>query len=550
MCVSISYPFALLCEKMDFSNTAPMEILALIATILVPFAIFLADKNERAFPFDKELILKKLFGFKWLVGLALLSSVTLAFECKILNLSVVFCLLLYFIVIGVRLYRWFCSRDGDDREMTYRQKLRLDYLKSLKGDEKIQEVWSLLLSGDDFSKSNQTGIIDVFLEVLEKRLEEIKCGSEKDWEVVDALTMVLLRNIDKIHFVPRAIFERMTAFSISYFKQLAKYSLDDEVLPPLGSLRDLFYKLTSLATADNDDAKMLRFLLFRTLKDSLMRESKESDADEYELVVLQEVFEALRKSGFSTYDMWTWDAGFWGRFIVKDSRTIKGTLIMAYREQVRELMLRRGLSNEHGIYLANLTNLLFPKVKLTVWFDLLTFVNWRTYIRLEDKTNLYSKIVDWCKYRRGFGLTDGYRRFGGNYGFYGEDKDAINRVFEEMAKEDNEDFEETIYLLKAVCGLSFDKASCEAILDEIAKIKKDGVFDDNSYERAKLDELESHIKRIIDLFNRFDRPWWNKGGNEDGENDGSDKHDDEGDGDDSDNSDGSSDKDDDQKTDD
>lgn len=179
-----------------------MEILALIATILVPFAIFLADKNERAFPFDKELILKKMFGFKWLIGLVLISSIALAFECKILNFFIVLCLLLYFLVISARLYGWFCSRDGDNQEMTYRQKLRLDYLKSLKGDEKIREVWSLLLSGEDFSRSNQTGVIDVFLDVLEKRLEGIKRESEKDWEVVDVLTMVLLRNIDKIHFVP------------------------------------------------------------------------------------------------------------------------------------------------------------------------------------------------------------------------------------------------------------------------------------------------------------------------------------------------------------
>lgn len=320
----------------------------------------------------------------------------------------------------------------------------------------------------------------------------------------------------------------MAEFSISYFKQIVKYESNSEMLPPLANLRDLFYKLTTLAMADDDGVKMLRFLLFRTLKNSLVRESKEPDADKYELVVLREVFEGLRKSGFSVYDIWTWDAGFWEGFIVTDSRRIKGTLIIAYRDQIQELVLHQDSSNEYGVFLSNLTNLLFPRVKLTVWFDLLTFINWRAYSRLNNKSDLYSRIVDWCKYRRGFGMTDGYRRFGGDYSFYGKNKDTIDQVFEKMIKEDNEDFRETIYLLKKICGLSFDLDSCRAILGEIAKIKNDGVFDNNSYESAKLSELESHIKRIAELLKHFNWPWWNNEDKEDNEEDeGNNKSDDD-----------------------
>ena len=483
------------------------------------------------------------------MALIITSFVALLFDCKILNFVTFVGLIIYFCVTSARSYKWFCSRDGDNNEFTYRQRMRLAYLKSLKGNGKILETWSLLLLNKDFSKINQTGIISVLLDTLATLFKNAQDGSEGDWETLDDLTIVLLRSVDRIHFVPREIFEKTVRFSILYFEQILAYDNNNENILVLASQRDLFHKLTKIAMTDDDGAKMLRYLLFRVLDDSLYSVfGKGIDCEKYKTIVLREVFGALRESGFDIYDMWTWDARFWSRFIVVDRKQLKRSLIIAYRELLQEILLYRDVvSNRDGEFLANITNLIFPKVKLTAWFDLLTFFSHWSYAVLDGKSKLYSKIVSWCKYRRGFGLTDGYRRFGGNYGFYGKDEDAMNRVFEEIAKEDNEDFEETVYLLKVVCGLSFDKSSCEAILSEIAKIKKDGVFDDNSYERAKLDELESHIKRIIDLFNRFDRPWWNKGGNEDGENDGSDKHDDEGDGDDSDNSDDSSDKDDDRK---
>lgn len=511
-------------ENIEVASTTPSMVLGVIVTILIPFAIFLADKSERAFPFDKELILKRLFKCRWLMALIIASFVALLLNCKILNFMTFVGLVIYFCVTSVCSYRWFCSRNGDNNELTYRQRIRLAYLKSLKGNGKILETWSMLLLNEDFSKLNQTGTINVLLDTLEMLFKNAQDGSEEDRETLDDLTTVLLRSIDKIHFVPREIFEKTVRFSILYFEQILAYDSSNENILTLASQRDLFHKLTKIATTDDDGTKMLRYLLFRALDDFLTRASKKGiDYEKYKTIVLREVFGALRESGFDIYDMWTWDARFWSRFIVVDRKQLKRSLIIAYRELLQEILLYRDVvSNRDGEFLANITNLIFPKVKLTVWFDLLTFFSHWSYAVLDGKSKLYSKIVSWCKTSRTFGLTDGFRRFDNvDAGFYASDKGAMNRIMNARELRNIEDFRETIDLLKAVCGLSFDYESCKNILREINKIKRDHVFGDNSIERARLDELESWIKNIVRwIFEQYNKR--HEDGSEDDDEDNND----------------------------
>lgn len=511
-------------ENIEVASTTPSTVLGIIATILIPFVIFLADKGERAFPFDKELILKRLFRCGWLMALIITSFVALLFDCKILNFVTFVGLIIYFCVTSARSYKWFCSRDGDNNEFTYRQRMRLAYLKSLKGNGKILETWSLLLLNKDFSKINQTGIISVLLDTLATLFRNAQDGSEGDWETLDDLTIVLLRSVDRIHFVPREIFEKTARFSILYFEQILAYDNNNENILVLASQRDLFHKLTKIAMTDDDGSKMLRYLLFRALNDSLgdYLSERKADYEEYEIVVLYELFNALRKCGFNMYDMWIWDAQFWSRFIVVDGKRPKRSLVIAYRRLLQEMLLGNGISDNDGKILANITNLLFPRARLKVWFDLLTFSTHWSFDLLDNKSKLYSKIVSWCRTSRTFGLTDGFRRFDDvDASFCASNEKVMDRLMGAPGLRGVEDFRETIDLLEAVCGLSFDYELCKDILREIDKIKHDRVFSDGSVEEARLDELESWIKNIVRwIFEQYNKR--HEDGSEDDDEDNND----------------------------
>lgn len=116
---------------------ALIAIPALFVALLVPIAFFLMERQD-LYGFDKNVILDKIILVKVSIPLVFLASITLLLNVSLLLMALTLCLGVAVVFVLVRVYKWMASIEVLKHKTTYKQDMRLRYIRGIKNEtEKV-----------------------------------------------------------------------------------------------------------------------------------------------------------------------------------------------------------------------------------------------------------------------------------------------------------------------------------------------------------------------------------------------------------------------------
>ncbi|MDR0199814.1 MAG: hypothetical protein LBI43_04470 [Streptococcaceae bacterium] len=187
----------------EIVNKIPLEALtgisATFIAILIPLSLFILEslgssKSASILSWDNRVIIKQVLQVKILFISLLLTAVPLIFwNIDYLRIGVLaLCLLGYLGTIRAmyRAYQWIISKSTDNYswigqlnkdKLTYRNKMRSQYLSSLNSDDEILEVW-----GTIFQTQGWIGIDSkLFTEKYVQALQQIEKNADYQKEKIE-----------------------------------------------------------------------------------------------------------------------------------------------------------------------------------------------------------------------------------------------------------------------------------------------------------------------------------------------------------------------------
>lgn len=155
------------------SVDALIAMAALLVAVLIPVALFLAESTrDSGFRWDQAVIAKKVINAPMLYFAFFMLSIPLVFWDVAIPLKP---LLVVLFIAGVfivsksllQAYKWMIVNESGPRE-TYRTKMRLAYLSSLKANDRAA-VWSLTWTKDDADRAliDERVLVKTFLDQIQ-----------------------------------------------------------------------------------------------------------------------------------------------------------------------------------------------------------------------------------------------------------------------------------------------------------------------------------------------------------------------------------------------
>ena len=476
-----------------FSESALIAIPAISVAVIFPIVIFLAEKGTE-FDIDKNVIFRKILGYKELTVSLLASSIVLVLNIKALSVTAnVF--VIFYTIKALRLsYYWICAFDEKNNKLSFRQKLRLNYLRSLENRREIFENWSLVLSDEKLGEKNQAGLISVFIETYNKLGNTID-----DWSGSEFVN-ILSKNIEKINFYDKESYEELLRFSLKFYELKQERNDNKEIFPPL-ELHDLFIKVMRCSLEEKGGPNYLTNRFFK-ITESYIENNPKVDEPEFLKVFLIDFLCELEKIDVNIYEIWNYNF-FRKRRVTRRALQDKATRknAVAVYESLYHYVRRYALDYDDkrpriiSILEKSVENLL-PECDPVFWFDIFTLTH-RAFAKIEDKSTYYSMIAYWCKTGRSYGLMG--RVFSISHSFRADDydveqsKEGIKKEFEEK---ELAEIKEACYLVGVIDRWLWNPDELKKLRDAVSKIRKDKVFEEESIEASRLDNLESHIKAL------------------------------------------------------
>lgn len=477
-----------------FSESALIAIPAISVAVIFPIVIFLAEKGTE-FDIDKNVIFRKILGYKELTKSLLACSIFLVLNNKALSVAANVFVIIYTIKALRLSYYWICAFDEKNNNiLSFRQKLRLNYLRSLENRREIFENWGLVLSDEKLGQKNQAGLISVFIETYNKLGHTID-----DWSGSEFVN-ILSKNIEKINFYDKESYEELLRFSLKFYELKQERKDNKEIFPPF-ELHNLFIKVMRCSLEEKGGPNYLTNRFFKIIE-SYIENNPKVDEPEFLKVFLIDFLCELEKMDVDIYGIW--DNDFFRkrrvtRRALQDEATRKNAV--AVYESLYHYVRRYALDYDEkrpriiSILEKSVENLL-PECDPVFWFDIFTLTH-RAFVKIENESTYYSMIVYWCKTGRDYGLMG--RGFDISRSFYADDynveqsKESIKKEFEEKGLEE---IKEACYLVGVIDRWLWNPDELEKLRDAIGKIRKDEVFKKESTEADRLDGIESRIKAL------------------------------------------------------
>ena len=280
------------------SESALIAIPAISVAIIFPIVFFLAEKGAE-FDIDKNVIFRKILGYKELTISLLASSIVLVFDIKALSI-LANVLVIFFTTRALYLsYHWICAYDEQYNILSFRQKLRLGYLQSLENRREIFENWSLILSDKKLGQKNQAGLISVFIETYNKLGNTID-----DWSGSEFIN-ILSKNIEKINFYDKESYEELLRFSLKFYELKQERKNNKEIFPPF-ELHDLFIKVMRCSLEEKGGPNYLTNRFFK-ITESYIENNPKVDESEFLKVFLIDFLCELEKIDVDIYGIWNYE---------------------------------------------------------------------------------------------------------------------------------------------------------------------------------------------------------------------------------------------------
>lgn len=477
----------------SFSESALIAIPAISVAVIFPIVFFLAEKGTE-FVIDKNVIFRKILGYKELTASLLVSSIVLVLNIKALSVIANVFVIFYTIKALCLSYHWICSFDEKDNRLSFRQKLRLNYLQSLKNRREIFENWSLVLSDEKLEEKNQAGLISVFIETYNKLGNTID-----DWSGSEFIN-ILSKNIEKINFYDKESYEELLRFSLKFYELKQERKDNKEIFPPF-ELHDLFIKVMRCSLEEKNGPNYLTYRFFK-ITESYIENNPKVDESEFLKVFIIDFLCELEKIDVDIYGIWNYDF-FRKRCVTRGALQDKAKRknAVAVYESLYYYVRRYALDYDEkrpriiSILEKSVENLL-PECDPVFWFDIFTLTH-RAFVKIEDESTYYSMIVYWCKTGRSYGLMG--KVFNISRSFYADDynveqsKEGIRKEFVEKGEAE---IKEACYLVGVIDRWLWNPDELEKLRDAIDKIRKSEVFKEESIEADRLDDIESRIKAL------------------------------------------------------
>lgn len=493
--------YLLLSEIKDLLNCHLSEaglvaIPAISVAMLLPIAIFLAEKNsDPMYSFDKNVIFRKIFHYKFFISVILINSFVLLFDIKILSL---FCAIMTLIITGMllmRAYKWFCSYEETNYKMTFRQMLRIQFLSSLNDVDEILETWNMILADKELSEKNQNGLIDVFIETSNKLPETLDDFSRS------TLLRMLSQNIDKINFNNIKTFKTLLIYSEEYYRQEKSYREDYGTLP-ITELKSIFMWLLRFAISDNNDySKTYKYAFF----DEIERFSKEIGAADFDKVFLRDLLHELEKIEVDVFDLWNFSGEYLKNIVVTRSRLEEKSL-----GHLTSIIF--GIYIDYALYhiqryddlpiktrraLEKTTECILKEADPVFWFDMMTFCH-RSFGQYPGKDTYCSMIMSWCINGRNYGESGRAQVFNNDIDIRNIDtwEKELNYKMEEKRRDETM---EAAFLVGCVDKWLWNPKECEKILKGIDAVEAEEVFQANSTEYIRLMQLRQRFSQMLEF---------------------------------------------------
>ena len=446
------------CLKANISESAINNFIVVVIALLIPIVIFIMGKPDY-YSFDKKIVINKVFYYKYLIPVVLITSIFSFFPSLIiLTILAILCLIILSCLVLISSYKWLRSDSKINDKLTYRQAMRVEYLKNIKSQEELIEVWNSIFYDVEFLEKNQTGIIEMVIESVQKYEDDFIKNPilDKNREFIPYLLSILCNNFNKINFSDINVFTKLVDYSLSYF------TIESHKKIYLDSQKTIFEKLFVYSL----NRKSYLYFLFDHVNKFAQNKTSEFYQDFF-----YDMFILLQKNGFDKYkDLW--EVPFLkGHTITEQSITSdKAEFINAIFDGYFIFIDRElGSSNPDKMSIEGITKNLFPNINMIVWFDLLTFYYFNNFETDENEVFLHGRLRAWTIKERSFGHASPVN--GGK---------------------------ETIYLLKKKIQWLNDNTQIQKEINMIEQIEKEKLFEEKSKEYMRMNSLKNEFKVFLE----------------------------------------------------
>ena len=474
----------------NVSHEALIAIPALFVALLVPIAFFLMERDD-LYGFDKNVILEKIIWAKVSIPLVFVTSILLLFNVSILSVLISAVLMAVVAVVLWRVYRWMTSIELNKFQTTYKQELRLQFIDSIKDITQKVDIWAMILNDENLLEKNQRGLVERFL----KTVRHMRGGDSNISKT--NLLMLMARNVEKIDFADPKSYENLVAYAIEYFQQRRdtraknqqKTKDEDRDPYPPYSQRELALNLLKIALSGNNNS-LYDFLYFTSIKKYIAQD----DVDEAGFAgdFLPDYINVVEENdSYDIRSLWQELPGWvvTQKLLQKDETKAGAfALLKAYHGSIMQsARLDTNLSSRQARVIDGITENLFPKINLIFWFDIVTFYtsSWGTD---EGEDSMHGRIRSYVTRTRKFGL---FQSLG--ISDWIEDEQARNESY--VLKSQGQD-EETMFILGLVYGWLRNPDEIKKMLDQIAIIEKEKLFDPKSHEALRLESLKNRFEKF------------------------------------------------------
>jgi hypothetical protein len=464
---------------------------ALFVALLVPIAFFLMERQDQ-FAFDRNVILSKIILVRVSIPLILLVSVSLLFNISTLSVVLSFLLMVVVILVLIRVYKWMVSIEVLKYKTTYKQKMRLKFIRTIKNDTEKVDIWAIILNDEELKEKNQRGLVSEFLTTV-KSLEDGKNRYPKS-----NLLSLMSSNVKKIDFSDINSYEDLVTYAIEYFQQTrdarTKNKIVDDkkkrVAYPSHYQRELALNLLKIALGKkiND---VFAYLYFSAIKKHL--EKKDVSESDFIRDFLPSYINLIKENeGYNAKELWH-ELSEW--IVTKELLSNEGSgpksiaLINAYMESIgRDARVDTELSRHEISVIDDVTGYMFPNVNVSFWFDIMTFYNSGWGLD-EGEDSTHGQVRSHVSRRRDFGL---FNALGGLRDWIDDEKVRM-KVYEDEA---NKQDEETIFILGLIYPWLRNPNEIQKVIEQIYIIEREDLFETDSYESRRLESLKIRFEKI------------------------------------------------------
>jgi hypothetical protein len=500
--IDVSFPGAWTGAILDFvlgvekwldgnvSHEALIAVPALFVALLVPIAFFLMERQD-LYGFDKNVILDEIILARVSIPLVFLVSITLLFG--ITTLSVLFTILLLAVVVVVlrRVYKWMVSIEVLKYKTTYKQDMRLRFIRGIKNITEKVDTWAIILNDEKLMEKNQRGLVAEFIAAV------ISIKDGKNSYPKTNLLGLMSRNVNKIDFTDIQSYESLVEYSIEYFPERQRVrtqrkqatDADDVDSYPPYTQRELALNLLKIAL-DKKISDIFDHIYFTAIK----KYTAKVDVDEAGFIrdFLPTYIHTVKENeDYNARVLWQ-ELPDW--IVTKDLLSKKDTwdkasnLLNAYMDAIgHDARLGARLSDHEARVIDDVTECLLPNINSILWFDTITFYT-SSYGLDEGEDSTHGMIRSHVSTGRNFGLASGVAT-----GYWIDDEDTRMEDYRaEFQKQD----EETVYILGLLFRWLYNPEETQKVLDQIKIIEGEDLFEANSIEARRLESLKLRFEKI------------------------------------------------------